>query len=422
MITKYKEIQIYKKINFESGHFTYPNYANYEEEKELKNIKKRSVSVLIISVLLLSSLLVGCSSGTQSATTTTTEAEKVYVGWVAPLTGTSANDGQQMLNGAKLAAKEINDAGGINGKQIEIVSQDDKSDPKEAANIAAMFTGDTRLAGVLGNYNSSCALAGAPIYDEAKLPMIHVGTSPVFTKEKHDYLFRISVTDAFQGSFVSKWMAEEGLKNVAILFENDDYGRGLKDTVDSEFVKLGGKIAGDWSYMLGQTKDYTAILTSVKQSGADSIFVGGLYTEGALIAKQMQQLGLKLPVFGTDGLYEHSLIDLGGEAVEGWKTSGLFLPTDQNEALQSFIKSYNSAYGGTPGTYAALHYDAMKLMAQAIKSVGTDHEKIQAYLAKQPEPFVGVTGTVTFDERHDSVRSSLKQLVVKDKEWQLYQK
>jgi len=174
--------------------------------------------------------------------------------------------------------------------------------------------------------------------------------------------------------------------------------------------------------MLNQTKDYSAILTNVKQSGADSIFIGGLYTEGALIAKQMQQLGLKLPVYGTDGLYEKSLIDLGGEAVEGWRTSGLFLPTDQNEALQAFIKSYTTAYDSTPGTYAALHYDAMKLLAEAIKDVGTDHEKIQAYLADIPKPFIGVTGSVTFDEHHDSVRSTLKQLVIKDGLWQLYQK
>lgn len=388
------------------------------------NTKKKNIKGIayVLLILSLSWLLAGCGSKTPGTSNTAPSGgEKVYIGWVAPLTGTSANDGQQMLNGAKLAAKEINDAGGINGKQIEIVSQDDKSDPKEAANIAQKFTGDKRLAAVLGNYNSSCVLAGAPIYDQEKLPVVHVGTSPVFTKEKHDYLFRISVTDAFQGSFVTKWMTDQGQKNPAIIYENDDYGRGLKDTVSSEIKKYGGKETGNWSYMLGQTKDYTAILTSVKQSGADSIFLGGLYNEGALIAKQMEQLGLKIPVYGTDGLYEKSLIELGGKAVEGWKVSGLFLPTDQNETLQAFIKSYTAAYGNAPGTYAALHYDAMKLVAKAIKSVNVDHVKLQAYLAKLPEPFVGVTGSVSFDENHDALRSSLKKLTVKNGQWQLTQ-
>lgn len=387
-------------------------------------MKKKSITGFsILGVILsVSLLLTGCSAKTSDTSKVSTGGDKVYVGWVAPLTGTGANYGEQMLNGAKLAAKEINATGGINGKQIEIVSQDDKSDPKEAANIAQMFTGDKRLVGVLGNYNSSCALAGAPIYDQEKLPVIHVGTSPVFSKQKHDYMFRISVTDAFQGSFVTKWMKDEGLKNPAIIWENDDYGRGLKETVSSEVTKEGGKVVGDWSYMINQTKDYSAILTNVKQSGADSIFIGGLYTEGALIGKQMQQLGLKVPVYGTDGLYEKSLIDLGGDAVEGWKTSGLFLPTDQNQTLQTFIKSYTTAYGNTPGSYAALHYDAMKILALAIKAVGTDREKIQAYLAKLPEPYVGITGSVTFDEHHDSIRTSLTKLVVKGGQWQLSQK
>ncbi len=381
------------------------------------------VAIVVIGVLLL----IGYGSGTFSITTLLSGGQggggnKIYIGWVAPLTGTSANDGQQMLNGAKLAAKEINNAGGINGKQIEITPQDDKSDPKEAANIATKFTANKRLVAVLGNYNSSCALSGAPIYDRAKLPMIHVGTSPVFTQQQHDYLFRISVTDAFQGSFVTQWMHEEGLKKVAVLYENDDYGRGLKDTVSNEITRLGGKVAGAQSYMLGETKDYMALLTNVKNSGADSIFIGGLYTEGALIGKQMQQLGLKLPVYGTDGLYEKSLIQLGGGAVEGWRVSGLFLPTDPDEKLQAFIKSYKDAYGDTPGTYAALDYDAMKLLGKAIQAVGTNREKLQAYLAKMPEAFSGVTGTITFDEHHDANRSKLQRLTVKNGQWQLYQK
>ncbi|CAA7600607.1 Leu/Ile/Val-binding protein family signature [Acididesulfobacillus acetoxydans] len=387
----------------------------------LKVHTKRSAATVIAVITALGLILGGCGSGGNSPASSSSAGGKLDIGWVAPLTGSSANDGQQMLNGAKLAAKEINDAGGINGKKINIVAQDDKADPKEAANIANMFAGNKHLVAVLGNYNSSCGLAGAPVYDQAKLPMIHVGTSPVFSQQNHPYVFRISVTDAFQGSFVTQWMFDEGHKNVAIIYENDDYGRGLKDTVSSEIQKLGGKVAGTWSYMLGQTRDYTGILTDVKNSGADAIFIGGLYTEGALIGKQMQGLGIKLPVYGTDGLYEESLIKLGGSAVNGWKVSGLFLPTENDPKLQKFIKSYQEAYHSTPGTYAALDFDAMNLLAKVIKTVGTDREKIQAYLAKMPEPFGGVTGNIVFNEHHDAVRKTLKKLVVKDSKWQLFQ-
>jgi len=399
-------------------------------EKQLMSRVYRHLGVLLMACGLIGLfLLSSCSKpsapqgvGEKSSASVSREEGKIYIGWVAPLTGTVASCGQQMLNGAKLAAKEINSSGGINGKQIEIIAQDDKSDPKEAANIANKFTADNRLIAVLGNYNSSCGLAGAPIYDQAKLPMIHVGTSPVFTERNHKYLFRISTTDAFQGSFVTKWMYEEGVKNVAILYENDDYGRGLKDTVTQEMQRLGGKVAGSWSYMLGETKDYTALLTNVKNSGADALFIGGLYTEAALIGKQMKQVGLKLPVYGTDGLYEKALIDLGGEAVEGYRVCGLFYPDDPDPKVQAFVKSYKVEYGELPGTYAALDYDAMKLLAKAIQSAGENREKIQAYLAKMPEPFVGVTGTFTFDEHHDANRAKLQKLTVKNGQWVFYNK
>jgi branched-chain amino acid transport system substrate-binding protein len=387
--------------------------------KMMFRMKSKTTWLIVLTVLLGVALMAGgCSSGAQSGS----GAGTIKIGWVAPLTGPCAADGQQMLNGAKLAAKKINAAGGISGKQIELVPQDDKSDPKEAANIATKFSADSSLVAVLGNYNSSCVLAEAPIMDQAQLPMVHVGTSPVFTTQDNPYLFRISMTDAFQGSFVTQWMYGEGQNDVAILYENDDYGNGLKDTVKNEMGSLGGKVAGTWSYELGSTKDYTPLLTSVKSSGANVLFIGGLYTEGALICEQMQQLGMNLPVYGTDGLYETDLIKLGGAAVEGVRVSGLFLPNDTNPKVASFVSAYKAAYNDTPGTYAALDYDAMDLLAQTITSVGTDHSKIQAYLAGMTTPFAGVTGNLTFDQHHDAQRPGVNKLVVKNGQWVLYQK
>jgi branched-chain amino acid transport system substrate-binding protein len=326
-----------------------------------------------------------------------------------------------MLNGAKMAAKEINAAGGINGAQIVLVPQDDKSDPKEAANIATKFTADSSIVAVLGNYNSSCVLAGAPIYDQAMLPVIHVGTSPEFSTMDNPYVFRISMTDAFQGSFVTDWLYSEGHKNVAIMYENDDYGNGLKITASNEMAKDGGKVTGTYSYDLGATKDFTPLLTSIKGSGADAIFIGGLYTEGALICKQMQSLGMTLPVYGTDGLYETDLITLGGDAVEGFRVSGMFLPNSSDPKVAAFVSAYKAAYNSTPGTYAALDYDAMKLLASAITAVGTDHQKLQAYLAAMPSPYSGVTGNLSFDAHHDCQRPGVNKLTVKNGQWVIYQ-
>lgn len=384
-------------------------------------VKKKRLALLVLLVFAFSIAVTGCGgqSGDQGDAGDAGEAEKMYIGWVGPLTGACAENGQQLKNGAELAIKEINAAGGIDGKMLELVAQDDKSDPKEAANIATRFTSDARLVAVLGNYNSSCALAGIPIYNEAKMPFIHVGTAPTFTTEHGEYDFRISVTDAFQGKFVVNWMFEEGFKNPAILYENNDYGRGLLETAKAEIKALGGTVAAEETYMLGETKDFTGILTKVKASGADSIFIGGLYNEAALIAKQMKQLKLDIPMFGTDGIFEQALIDLAGEAAEGIRVSGLLLPTDNDPKIQEFVKNYNADYGKNPGTYAAFDYDAMKLLAKAIAEVGTEPEALQAYLADMPEAFDGVTGQLRFDENHDAQRPSMKKLMVKDGTWAL---
>ncbi|ATW27898.1 ABC transporter substrate-binding protein [Candidatus Formimonas warabiya] len=374
--------------------------------------KKLLIMILMGGLVLLP--WVGCGQKQ------TVEApKKIYIGWVAPLTGACANDGQQMNNGARLAVEEINDAGGINGWQVELVYADDKSDPKEAANIATKFVSDPDIVAVLGNYNSSCVLSGAPIYNEARIPVVHVGTSPVITAEHGPYLFRISVTDAFQGEFVTKWLFEKGYKKPAILYENSDYGYGLRETVQRQTTLLGGKVVTQETYELGQTKDFTGILTKIKASGADSLFICGLYTEGALVAKQMRGLGINLPIFGTDGLYEQALIDLAGSAAEGISVCGLLLPDDPDAKIQKFMKDYLASYGNIPGTYAAFHYDAMNLLAQAIGAVGPDREKIKDYLTQMPGPFLGVTGACTFDKDHDCVRTTMKKLIVKDGTWQI---
>lgn len=389
---------------------------NDASKRGLHAVNFRRAIAIVAVLMIVMTLAAGCGSKGQ----TTKEPDKIYIGWVAPLTGSVANDGQQMLNGAQLAIKEINDAGGINGKLIELVPQDDKSDPKEAANIATKFTADKRIIAVLGNYNSSCVLAGAPIYNKAQLPIVHVGTSPVITKEGGPYTYRISVTDAFQGKFVTGWLFEEGFKKPAILYENNDYGRGLLDVVSQEVATLGGTVAAKETYMLGETKDFTGIVTKVKASGADSVFIGGLYNEAALIAKQMKSLGVNLPIFGTDGLYERSLIELAGDAAEGIRVSGLLLATDPDPAIQTFVKNYEKAYGKLPGTYAAFHYDAAKLLAKAIAANGPTAEGIKKYLDTQE--FTGVTGTLRFDGNHDATRQSMKKLIVKDGQFQVASK
>jgi len=393
-----------------------------------KEMSKKWTAILAILLLAIAVLVLpGCGqqateqeSSDAGESESAASGEKIILGWVAPLTGTAANQGQQMLDGANLAIKEINDAGGINGRMIELVPQDDKSDPKEAANIATKFTSDDKMVGVIGNYNSSCALAGIPIYNEAKLPMITVGTSPVITQQHGPYVFRLSVTDAFQGKFVTDWMFEDGFKKPAIIFENNDYGRGLMEVVEAEVKTLGGEVPIKETYMLGETKDFTAILTKVKATDADCLFIAGLYNEGALMAKQAKQLGINLPIYSNEALFEQIYIDLAGDAAEGTKVCGLLIPTDPDPIVQKFVTDYDANYSKVAGTFSAFGYDTAKVFAKAIQEVGPDREKIKSYLETMPE-FEGVSGKITFDKEHDAVRPSLKKLIVKDGKFELVQ-
>lgn len=384
---------------------------------------RRKTLVFLFALFLVMWGATGCGSsntkGSDNAQQGQSSGDKIYIGWVSPLTGVCADAGEQLQNGAKLAVKEVNDAGGIDGKQIELVFEDDKSDPKEAANIATKFASDDRLVAILGNYNSSCLLASGPIYNEAKLPVFHNATSAAVREQHGPYLFRIAVTDGFQGKLVTDWLFDLGYKKPAIIYEDDDYGRGMMGTVTDEVKAKGGTVTASETYLLNGSKDFTGILTKIKATNPDALYIGGMYNEGALIAKQMETVGLDLPIFASDALYEQSYINLAGTAAEGTRVCGIFLPTSTDPKVQAFIKAYKAAYGEekTPGTYAALFYDAAHVFMQAIKEVGPDKEKIRDYIAKMP-PYTGVTGQFTIDDQNDTIRAGMNKIICKDGKWQ----
>lgn len=344
-----------------------------------------------------------------------TDSETVKIGFTAPLSGDGAAAGQSMLNGANLAAREINEAGGIDGKQIEIVPEDDKSDPKEAAAISLKFIEDPSIVSVVGGYNSSCSLSALPMFNEQNLPYQTCGTSPIISEQHGPAGFRISITDASQGKFVADWMVEDGHKKIGLLLENNDFGRAMADVVTKEVTAKGGQITAQESYILGQTKDFNAIITKAAASGCTAIDICGTFSEAALIVKQARAQGVDIQFYGADGLYEETFLHSGGEAVEGTKIATSFAVTDTSSRVAGFVAAYKTAYDMNPGVYSAMCYDAVNLFAEAMKSSGVDKVKMIDYLGAMPVPFEGVTGTFTYDENtHDAMRSSMTKLIVED--------
>jgi len=214
-------------------------------------------------------------------------AQDYVIATATPLTGPVAEDGQCDRNGALVAADYINSQGGIRGHKIRVISEDDRSDPKEAATLANKLANNKEVLAIMGHHNSSCSLAAAPIYNRAKVVMNSpASSSPAYSNAGH-YCCRIEVTDAQQGAYVCNWMVKErGYKKIAVLWENDDYGLGLRQVAEKNIPELGGKVVDVESYYMGETKDFSSIITKMRGTNPDAIFIGGQYTEAALIRKQ----------------------------------------------------------------------------------------------------------------------------------------
>ena len=368
-----------------------------------KRISRRFIVSGLTAVMAVG-LLTGCGSSGKSDT--------IEIGLATPLTGASAQDGQAIENGVELAVKQANDAGGIDGKQIEVVVEDDKGDASEAATVANMLVQNDNIVGVVGHFNSSCTLAGATIYNDAGIVQISPGSSAEAVSEAGDYTFRTITTDAVQGRYLAEWCVNDlGYHNIAVLYENDDYGLGLADVIQRETEALGATVVAREAYEVNQT-DFSTVLTKVAASDADVMIIGGLYNETALIAKQMGDNGLEgMQIMGVDAIYSDALIELGGDAVNGIKLTAYFSDASDSEVTQSFIKAYTDEYGEAPGTYAAYAYDAANIILDAVANVGTDRAAIRDYIADLKD-FEGVTGITSFDENGDVIKEPLRMEII----------
>lgn len=372
---------------------------------------KRILAAALVAVLGITTAACGAGSTGSGGGS----GDAIKIGLATPLTGASAQDGKAIQEGVNLAVKQINDQGGIDGKQVEVVAEDDKGDPSEAATVANKMAQDDGILAIVGDFNSSCTLAAAPTYNQTGIVQISPGSSSEAVTDAGDYTFRTITTDAVQGQYLADWCVNElGYKNIAILYENDDYGLGLADVAERETKALGAKTVVREAYEVNQT-DFSTVLTKVAKSKADVLIIGGLYNETALIAKQRAKAGLgDLPIMGVDAIYSDALIDLGGDAVNGIKLTAYFSDSSENKVTQDFIKAYTDEYGKAPGTYAAYAYDATLIILDAVKNAGTDRTAIRDYIAKI-EGFEGATGTASFDQNGDVIKEPLRMEIVDGK-------
>ncbi|MCA1576523.1 MAG: ABC transporter substrate-binding protein [Acidobacteria bacterium] len=355
---------------------------------------KRILLALILSVSLFSACTNPGAGG-----------DKVRVGVFMSLTGSTANFGISSVNGIQMAADEINAAGGINGKQVELLVQDDRSDASEAATIVTKFVTQDQVHAILGEVASSRSIAAAPIAQNAKIPMLTPSsTNPEVTK-KGDFIFRSCFIDPVQGAAIAQFAAKTlNAKSAAIMVDRkNDYSTGLEKVINEVFTRMGGKIVAVQSYQEGD-QDFNAQLTSLKGSNPEVIFVPGYYNDVGLIAKQARDKGITVPLIGGDGWDSTQLYAIGGTALNGSYFTNHYSPYDTDPKVQKFVNDYKARHNSLPDALAATAYDAAKIMFDAIKRAPSlEGPAIRDALAATKE-FPGVTGAVTFNENRDAVK------------------
>ena len=355
---------------------------------------ERSIFIKIVSIFLL-------GLGTAFAQ------DEIPVGEFASISGGSASFGQSSHKGTELAIDEINAAGGLLGKKIKLITEDDQSLAGQPATIVRKLIAQDKVVAVLGEVASSKSLEAAPICQQDRIPMISPASTNPKVTETGDYIFRVCFIDPFQGTVMAKFALSKGWKKVAVLTDvKQDYSVGLAEFFVKYFTSAGGQIVKEQKFSSGD-RDFRAQLTSLKASQPDAIFVPGYYAEVALIAKQARLLGIKAPLLGGDGWVGDSLLKVAGHSLDGCYFSNHYSEEDSSPVIQDFVKKYKAAYGEVPDAMAALGYDSAKVLADAIRRAGTtDPEKLREAIAATKD-FKAVTGSITLDANRNATKPAV---------------
>jgi branched-chain amino acid transport system substrate-binding protein len=333
----------------------------------------------------------------------------IKIGYFGDLSGPTFNFGRSANNGVLLAAAEINQLGGINGRQIDVVIEDDKGSPEEAARLTAKLIDQDKVVAIIGGGTSGNNRAAAPKAFASQIPLIAPSSTDPAVTQAGDYIFRTCFVDSFQGEVMASFAANTlKAKKAAILFDfNSPYGRGLTDFFELSFGKLGGEIVSKQSYTQGDA-DFKGQLSTIKSAEPDVIYIPGYYGDVAVIAKQARALGIQQPLLGGDGWDAPELWQLGGDALNNSYISTHYSVDNPSPTIQSFVHEYKQRYGNlVPDAHAALAYDATRLLFDAIKRAGTtDGPKLRDALA-QTTNFAGVTGVISMDADRNAVKPAV---------------
>ncbi len=372
-------------------------------------MKYFKAGALLAAGALAVSALTGCSS-TGGAGKGNAIGDTIKIGVNYELSGNVATYGQDSVKGVEMAIAEINAAGGVDGKKIEVVKYDTKSEPAEATTLATKLMTQDKVVTIIGPATSGSFKATIPVANPNEVPVVSGSATAddvtVMGGKVQEFAFRTCYSDSFQGTAMANYAAnEKGAKTAAIVKDiSSDYGKGLAESFKTTFEAAGGQIVAEESYSAGDT-DFNAILTRLKGQQFDVIYIPGYYNEAGLIIKQARALGITAPIMGADGFDSPTLLDLAGaDALNDVYFSNHYSNLDKDPKVQKFIADFKAKYNAEPGAFSALGYDTAYFVADAIKRAETkDSLGIQKAMAATKD-YPGVTGTFSVDENHNAVK------------------
>lgn len=366
--------------------------------------QKKTVIILSILLLAASFWTAGCLAPDESSETSSAS-DEIPVGVFVALTGPTATFGQATKEGAELAIDEVNERGGVLGRKVRLLVEDNLGKPDQAvATVSKLITRDDVIA-LIGENASSRSLAAAPIAQANGVPMISPSSTNPEVTEKGDYIFRVSYTDPYQGAAIAQFV-HNGLEmdKVAILKDvKNDYSIGLADFFRQRFEEMGGTVVADQSYA-EQDSDFRSQLTAIRTTGAQAIVVPGYYTDVGQIAIQARELGIDLPLVGGDGWDSPKLLEIGGEALNGSYFANHYYVGEERPAVQEFVEKFEARYGKLPDSVNALSYDAARILVEAIERAGeVDRAKIRDEIAATKD-YQGVSGVITIGPDRNPIK------------------
>ena len=360
----------------------------------------RKSVVLMVVLLTMVSLLAGCGAPDKA------DEQVIKIGANMDLSGGGSTFGTSVLNGVKMAVEEVNAAGGINGKQIKLFVEDNKTEPAEAANTTKKLIEQDQVDLIIGAVTSGCTLSSAPIAQASGVPMITpTSTNPQVT-ETGDYIFRSCFIDPLQGTAMAKFAAEKLKAKTAVIMGDvtSDYSKGLTEVFKKDFEAAGGKVLSVESFAQKDT-DFNAQLTKIKAEKPDVIFLPAYYTEVGLILKQARQQGIDQPFIGTDGWDSPKLVEIAGNATNNGYFTNHYATDDQDPVIQGFIKKYKDKYNQVPDAFATLGYEATLIAVKALEKAGSTDKKAVRDAMAATKDVPGITGKISLDANRNPIKA-----------------